>query len=71
MQAEKPPSAGASKWAAMLARGHKNLGAMQRAAAKPTTSPAGKKTLAETIAKQTAINKALEKLLNAENHRAS
>lgn len=43
----------------MLVRGARNLAAMRKTIARPTTSPADKKTLAEMIVKQEVLNKTL------------
>jgi hypothetical protein len=46
-----------------LARGKKNLSALKAVAAKPTTSPASKKTLEQMIVDQGVLNAKVEKML--------
>jgi hypothetical protein len=47
----------------MLSRGRQKLRAMKKTAARSTTSPAGKKTLAEAIVMQVALNSSLQRSL--------
>lgn len=49
----------------MLQGGRKRLQAMKKTVARPTTSPAGKKTLAEMIVAQSQLNDRLEKMMLA------
>jgi hypothetical protein len=51
--------------AAMLVRGRKNLAAMERVAARPTTSPEARSRLGQVIPMQAELNGRIAKALTA------